>query len=95
MRRLDLETNVTVKFGDLKELQEIWWGFGGLEKVLKLIENDQDIEVYHTVKPLFDRLEALCFDGPLDANLIETRLVKRDRTLTGRPVENGPEGGAA
>jgi len=79
MTDLNPETDVTVKFGDLQELQELWWGFGGLGNVLKLMgEEDGSLGVYYTVKPLFDRLTALCFDdGGLDANMIEFRLKKK------------------
>ena len=84
MRDLDPETNVTVKLGDLQELQEIWWGFTGLQIILDWMRNaDPEVDadaaalgVYYAVKPLFTRLEELCFDGGLDANEIELRINK-------------------
>jgi len=72
MSQLDPETNITVKRKDLQELQEIWWGFEGLQKLLELMGNDQgSLGVYYIAKPLFTRLDGLCFGGPLDANMVE------------------------
>jgi len=89
MTRLDPETDVTVKFGDLTDLQEIWWGFTGLKKILESMGNDEgDLGIYHAVKPLFTRLEDLCFNGGLDANMIEFRLEEAQKGL-GVKAEEG------
>lgn len=77
MTELNRDTNVTVKFGDLTDLQEIWWGFEGIRKLLELMgDQDGDNGIYYMTKPLFERLSALCFLGPLDANGIDAELTK-------------------
>ena len=75
MTHLDPETNVTVKFGGLQELQEVWWGFEGVRKLLELLGDQEGSNgIYYMTKPLFERLSALCFNGDLDANMIELRM---------------------
>ncbi len=75
MNSLDPETNVTVKWKDVKELQRTWLGFEGLKKVME--ENQSDDDVYYLAEPLFKLLTELCFDGGLNATSIEIQLEKQ------------------
>jgi len=88
MTGLDPQTKVTVKFGDLTDLQEIWWGFEGVRKLLELMgDQEGNNGIYYMTKPLFTRLEDLCFNGGLDANMIEYRLEKEQEAQKGLGVK--------
>ena len=72
----DPESTVEIKWGDLGELYDIWYGLGGLETVMK--ENEDYLGLYHLCKPLFDRFSDFMLDGGFDFTPLERQLKEKE-----------------